>query len=127
MIANPVFADVLAVVVEELSLVGSLFGTGRTPFDFFKAKPKTTGNESFQRLKRSAYFFIGWTLLVIRFDPGPGNLPLLIDHVNFRMRNSFNLLSVISRIAKAVSVDNLMFRVRKKWEIDFALTIRGDL
>jgi len=34
MIANPVFADVLAVVVEELSLVGSLFGTRRTPFDF---------------------------------------------------------------------------------------------
>jgi len=34
MIANPVFADVLAVVVEELSLVGSLFGKRRTPFDF---------------------------------------------------------------------------------------------
>src|SRR5438132_1229912 len=34
MIANPVLADVLAVVVEELSLVGSLFGTRRTPFDF---------------------------------------------------------------------------------------------
>jgi len=35
MIANPVFADVLAVVLEELSLslVGSLFGTRRTPFD----------------------------------------------------------------------------------------------
>jgi len=34
MIASPVVADALAVVVEELSLVESLFGTGRTPFDF---------------------------------------------------------------------------------------------
>jgi len=34
MIANPVFADVLAVVLEELFLVESLFGTRRTPFDF---------------------------------------------------------------------------------------------
>src|SRR2546425_4790933 len=107
MTAIPVFADVLAVVVEELSLVVSLFGTRRTPFDF-QGQLKT---ESFQRIKRSAYFFVGWTLLVIRFDPGPGNLPLLIDHVNCRMRDAVNLLCLVSRIAKAVSVDNLMLRV----------------
>jgi len=41
MIAKPVVADALAVVVEELSLVESSFGTGRTPFDSFKAKLKT--------------------------------------------------------------------------------------
>src|SRR5258708_10889508 len=107
MIANPVFADVLAVVVEELSLVGSLFGTRRTPFDF-QANLKT---ESFQRLKRSAYFFIGWTLLVFRLDPGPGSLPLLIDHVNGRMRGAVNLLSLVSRIAKVLGVDGLILRV----------------
>src|SRR5881227_167021 len=102
MIANPVVAEALAVVVEELSLVESSCGTGTTPFDSFKAKLKTKGNESFQRIKRHAYFFIGWTLLVIGLDPEPGNLPLLVDHIHCRMRNAVNLLTLISRIAQPV-------------------------
>src|SRR5437016_2699208 len=86
---------------------------GKDSFRFFKAKPRSTGNESFQRIKRRAYFFIRWAELVIGFDPGPGNFSLLVDHINRRMRNAVTLLTFIGGITQSVGVNHSMLGVRK--------------
>jgi len=84
-------------------------------------------NGSFQRFKRSAYFFIGWTLFVIRFDPGPGDFSLRIDHVNCGMRNPVNLLTFIGGITQPVGVNDFMFGVRENRKTECALAISGNL
>ena len=72
------------------------------------------------------YFFIGWTLFVIRFDPGPGNFSLLIDHVHGRMRNAINPLSFVGGVAQSVSVNDFVFRIRENRKSNCALAIRGN-
>src|SRR5574341_1410878 len=81
------------------------------------------GDESLQRFKRRAYFFIRCTPLVIGFDLGPSYLALLIDYINRWMWDAVNLLTFVGGIAQAVRIDNLVFRIRENREIDRSFTV----
>ena len=43
------------------------------------------------------------------------------------MRDAVDFLPFISRIAQAVSVDDLVFRIREQLKVDFAFSVGSDL
>ena len=77
-----------------------------------------------QRIQSHANFLIGWALPIIHFYLKPCDFSGLIDHVDGWMRNTEILCSLISRIAQAVFVDDLVFGIRENRELDLTFAIR---
>ena len=82
---------------------------------------------SLQRIKRSAYFFVRWTLFVIGFDLDPCDFSIFVDYVNRRMRNAINLLAFVSGITQTISVDDLMFSIGEHGKVDSTFPVGRDL
>ena len=78
-------------------------------------------------IKRASNFQVIRTLAVIRFNLGPRDLAILIDHVNRRVRNTVNLLPFVRGIAQTIGADNLVVAVGEDRKIDLAFAVRRDL
>jgi len=85
-----------------------------------------SGNRSLQRIKRGAYLFIRWALLIIRLDLGPYDFARFVDYVNRRMRNAIDLLTFVSGITQTISVDNFVFWIEEQRKVDFTFPVGRD-
>jgi hypothetical protein len=78
-------------------------------------------------IQRRANLHVRWALAVIRFNLYPGDLPVLVDYINRRVRDAVDFLPFICGITQSVGVNDLVIGIRKNWKAKRSLTIRPKL
>jgi len=78
-------------------------------------------------IERGANLIIRRPLLVVRLDLRPAHLAVPAENEHGGVRDPFELLAGVGRVAESVSIDDLAVRVREERERDLAFPVRLDL